>query len=126
MLKSIRFGTFYFFFGTMPDLTLLLSTVLNSSLNSVLNCSQLLSSSQALNANLILTLVFCVILFVWVLFFVPETRGVRIEEMDKLFGGSEGKEDIERIRAIRESLGLVAVTEASDKKDHLVNQEHIE
>jgi len=45
MLRSITFGTFYFF------------------------------------------LVFCLILIVWVYFCVPETKGLRIEEMDKIFGG---------------------------------------
>lgn len=81
MLKSITFGTFYFF------------------------------------------LAFCVILFFWVLFAVPETRGkhiaftlakkvqltwigVPIEEMDKLFGGNAGDEDLRRIAHIQQRLGF--------------------
>jgi hypothetical protein len=55
---------------------------------------------------LILYIVFCVILLVWVYFCVPETKGVRIEEMDKLFGGNQGESDMQRIAAIRQRLGL--------------------
>lgn len=50
---------------------------------------------------------FCVILIVWVFFFVPETKGVRIEEMDKLFGGNQGSADMARMATIRRELGLV-------------------
>ncbi|KAJ8133442.1 hypothetical protein O1611_g191 [Lasiodiplodia mahajangana] len=49
---------------------------------------------------------FCVVIFFWVLFWVPETKGVRIEEMDKLFGGNNGAEDIQRMDAIRQRLGV--------------------
>ncbi|CCF41315.1 sugar transporter [Colletotrichum higginsianum] len=52
-------------------------------------------------------LAFCVILIVWVFFFVPETKGVRIEEMDKLFGGNQGSADMARMVTIRRELGLV-------------------
>lgn len=49
-------------------------------------------------------LAFCVILFFWVLFFVPETRGVPIEEMDRIFGGDSGHQDLQRIEAIRRTM----------------------
>lgn len=49
---------------------------------------------------------FCIILFVWVYFAVPETKGVRIEEMDKIFGGNQGEADMQRIRDIRSRLGI--------------------
>ncbi|KAK1691019.1 sugar transporter [Colletotrichum godetiae] len=52
-------------------------------------------------------LAFCVILVVWVYFFVPETKGVRIEEMDKLFGGNQGEADMIRMANIRQQLGLI-------------------
>ncbi|KAI3538409.1 sugar transporter [Colletotrichum filicis] len=52
-------------------------------------------------------LAFCVILIVWVYFFVPETKGVRIEEMDKLFGGNQGEADMSRMAIIRQQLGLI-------------------
>jgi hypothetical protein len=37
---------------------------------------------------------------------LPETKGVGIEEMDKLFGGNQGEADINRMRDIRGRLGL--------------------
>ncbi|GKT75985.1 general substrate transporter [Colletotrichum tofieldiae] len=57
-------------------------------------------------------LAFCIVLIVWVFFFVPETKGVRIEEMDKLFGGNQGAADMTRMAIIRRDLGL-----ASDEGD---------
>jgi hypothetical protein len=51
-------------------------------------------------------IVFCVILVVWVYFFVPETKGRRIEEMDEIFGGNQGVEDMARIADIRRRLGI--------------------
>jgi hypothetical protein len=41
-----------------------------------------------------------------VFFFVPETKGVGIEEMDKLFGGSQGEADVARMADIRRRLGI--------------------
>ncbi|KAG7050138.1 sugar transporter [Colletotrichum scovillei] len=52
-------------------------------------------------------LAFCVVLIVWVYFFVPETKGVRIEEMDKIFGGNQGEADMIRMAIIRQQLGLI-------------------
>lgn len=75
MLKSITFGTFYFF------------------------------------------LVFCLILIVWVYFYVPETKGLRIEEMDKIFGENKGAEDVARIEDIRRRLGMIGGTESLDGSD---------
>jgi hypothetical protein len=75
MLKSITFGTFYFF------------------------------------------LVFCLILIVWVYFCVPETKGLRIEEMDQIFGGNQGVEDMARISDIRRRLGIVGNDREGDFKD---------
>lgn len=51
-------------------------------------------------------LAFCVILFFWVLFFVPETRGIPIEQMDQVFGGTQGQRDLERMARIRARLGI--------------------
>ncbi|KAJ5361709.1 hypothetical protein N7541_002553 [Penicillium brevicompactum] len=51
-------------------------------------------------------LAFCVILFVWVMFLVPETKGVPIEEMDLLFGGNQGQEDLARMLTVRARLGV--------------------
>lgn len=62
---------------------------------------------------------FCLFLGVWVYFFVPETKGVRIEEMDKLFGGNQGVEDMQRIANIRLQLGLVSGDMEKDKAGHI-------
>jgi hypothetical protein len=63
--------------------------------------------------------VFCIILLVWVFFCVPETKGVRIEEMDKLFGGNQGEADMQRIADIRRRLGITgtrsSISEAADE-----------
>lgn len=72
MLKSITFGTFYFF------------------------------------------LVFCLILIVWVYFCVPETKGLRIEEMDQIFGGNQGVEDMARIADIRRRLGITRAADGDE------------
>lgn len=52
-------------------------------------------------------LFFCVVVFFWVLFCVPETRGIPIENMDRLFGGSQGQEDLKRMARIRARLGIL-------------------
>lgn len=50
--------------------------------------------------------VFCIILLVWVYFCVPETKGVSIEAMDKVFGGNQGSVDLARMAEIRRRLGI--------------------
>ncbi|KAH7001016.1 sugar transporter [Ilyonectria destructans] len=62
---------------------------------------------------------FCLFLGVWVYFFVPETKGVRIEEMDKLFGGNQGVEDMQRIANIRLQLGIVSGDMEKDTAGHI-------
>ncbi|KAG9231085.1 hypothetical protein BJ875DRAFT_487343 [Amylocarpus encephaloides] len=46
-------------------------------------------------------LVFCISLFVWVYFCVPETKGLPIEEIDKILSGYQGAEDIACIADVR-------------------------
>ncbi|KAK4938324.1 hypothetical protein LTR10_021208 [Elasticomyces elasticus] len=78
MLRSITFGTFYFF------------------------------------------LVFCILLGLWTYFCVPETKGVPIEEMDKIFGGNTGEADLRRIADIRARLSSMdgrQVREADIKEE---------
>ncbi|KAL4799974.1 general substrate transporter [Aspergillus venezuelensis] len=53
-------------------------------------------------------LAFCVFLFIWVWFFVPETKNVRMEQMDNIFGGNQGEQDMLRMADIRRRLGLAA------------------
>ncbi|KAF3762041.1 general substrate transporter [Cryphonectria parasitica EP155] len=45
------------------------------------------------------------IVFVW--FFVPETKGKTLEEMDQVFGSKSSEEDIEVLAAIQEEVGLL-------------------
>jgi len=57
------------------------------------------------------------------MFFVPETKGVPIEEMDKLFGGNQGQEDLRRMMSVRVRLGItgedVNMTKAKEiDEDH--------
>ncbi|KAK9319171.1 general substrate transporter [Lipomyces orientalis] len=47
---------------------------------------------------------FCVILFVWVFFFLPETKGVPMEEMDIIWGGNQAAEDLERMARVMAEL----------------------
>lgn len=49
-------------------------------------------------------------------FFVPETRGRRIEEMDEVFGGNQGVEDMARIADIRRRLGIESLSESASHK----------
>ncbi|KAF7550240.1 hypothetical protein G7Z17_g5846 [Cylindrodendrum hubeiense] len=72
----------------------------------------------AIGTNWLSNVGFCLFLGVWVFFFVPETKGVRIEEMDKLFGGNQGVEDMERIANIRLQLGIVTGDMEKDNSGH--------
>ncbi|KAJ5312166.1 hypothetical protein N7508_002996 [Penicillium antarcticum] len=58
-----------------------------------------------------LFLAFCVILIVRVTFFVPETKGVPIEEMDKRFGRNQGQAYLKRIMEIRSRLDIPSAEE---------------
>jgi hypothetical protein len=49
---------------------------------------------------------FCLLMFLWVFFFVPETRYKSLEEMDMVFGDNTGQVDQERMRGIMQELGL--------------------
>ncbi|GAW20866.1 hypothetical protein ANO14919_103780 [Xylariales sp. No.14919] len=61
---------------------------------------------------------FCVLLFIWVFFWVPETKGIRIEEMDKLFGGNTGADDVKRMSEIQEQLRISeAIADANKVQD---------
>ena len=43
---------------------------------------------------------------VWVHFCLPETKGVSLEEMDKVFGSRTGEEDAIMLAEAREEIGL--------------------
>jgi hypothetical protein len=72
--------------------------------------------------------VFCLLMFLWVLLLVPETRYK--EEMDIVFGDNSGQIDQERMREIMTEVGLEqngpgrvasigAVTEEDVKAEHV-------
>jgi MFS family permease len=101
MLRTITFGTFYFF------------------------------------------LVFCIALGIWTYFCVPETKGkcaatmlwfwqklmcigVPIEEMDKLFGGNAGQEDLRRIADVRARLGGLSENNIVIKDEEKGGMVHLE
>lgn len=54
-------------------------------------------------------LISCLILIVWTYFFVPETIGVPIEEMDAGFGRNQDGSDMERMVDIRRRFGIPQV-----------------
>lgn len=60
----------------------------------------------------------------FIIFFVPETKGLTLEEMDDLFGNSQGlaKADEERQLAIHRRLGLIN-SYSDEKADHKSLQE---
>jgi hypothetical protein len=43
--------------------------------------------------------------------FVPETKGVPIEEMDKIFGENQGHADVQRIVKVPNRLGILSAEE---------------
>lgn len=49
---------------------------------------------------------FCLLMFLWVWFLVPETRYKTLEEMDLVFGDNLGQVDQERMREIMAEIGL--------------------
>ncbi|KAK5211553.1 Quinate permease [Exophiala xenobiotica] len=74
--------------------------------------------------------VFCLLMFLWVLLLVPETRYKSLEEMDIVFGDNSGQVDQERMREIMTEVGLEqngpgrvasigAVTEEDVKTEHV-------
>lgn len=67
--------------------------------------------------------VFCLFLLVWVYFWVPETKGVRIEEMDKIFGGNQGEQDVKRLADIRQRLGITLFESENTEKGEVMEIE---
>ena len=62
-------------------------------------------------------------------FFVFPKREIPIEDMDSLFGGSQGQEDLERIAHIRVRLGITLEdleTFSFDRKDKYVDVPAVE
>lgn len=57
---------------------------------------------------------FCLLMFLWVWFLVPETRYKSLEEMDAVFGDNLGQADQERMREIMSEIGLDPATGGQD------------
>ncbi|KAF7298534.1 MFS domain-containing protein [Mycena indigotica] len=51
----------------------------------------------------------CFAAYLWATYTVPETAGVTLEDMDRVFGGDAGREDRVRRRELEEEMGLHAV-----------------
>lgn len=43
---------------------------------------------------------------VWIYFFLPETKGATLEEMDRVFGSNTGEEDAAMLEEARRDVGL--------------------
>jgi hypothetical protein len=59
---------------------------------------------------------------VWVHFCLPETRGVSLEEMDKVFGSRTGEEDAIMLAEARHDIGLSTTLENDAIKSAVVNE----
>ncbi|KAF7293432.1 FAD-binding-3 domain-containing protein [Mycena indigotica] len=51
----------------------------------------------------------CFVAYLWATYTVPETAGVTLEDMDRVFGGDAGREDRVRRRELEEEMGLRAM-----------------
>ncbi|KAF7288735.1 MFS domain-containing protein [Mycena indigotica] len=51
----------------------------------------------------------CFVAYLWATYMVPETAGVTLEDMDRVFGGDAGREDRVRRRELEEEMGLRAM-----------------
>lgn len=49
---------------------------------------------------------FCLLMFLWVTFLVPETKNRTLEEMDQVFKDNAAAADAERMGRIRREIGL--------------------
>ncbi|KAK9459714.1 general substrate transporter [Lipomyces oligophaga] len=62
---------------------------------------------------------FCIILIFWTYFLIPETKGVAIEDMDKIWGGNSAAEDVRRLELITKEVGSnTSWTSGYDKASH--------
>lgn len=59
---------------------------------------------------------FCLLMFLWVYFFLPETRYKTLEEMDEVFGDNSATVDRERMQEIMVEVGLEPVSHQTDQR----------
>ncbi|KAK9452502.1 general substrate transporter [Dipodascopsis uninucleata] len=70
---------------------------------------------------------FCLLMFLFVLFILPETRYKTLEEMDIVFGDNSGAVDLERMQAVLAEVGLEHdPVQAKTEEIKLSGSEHIE
>jgi hypothetical protein len=60
---------------------------------------------------------FCLLAFASTYFFIPETRGKTLEDMDLVFGDTEAYEEKERIRGIEAQLRGVHIDGTENEKE---------
>lgn len=67
--------------------------------------------------------VFLAIGIVWVWFFIPETKGATLEEMDRVFKSHSGEEDARMLAEARRDVGLTHELEGSAEKAVLAEKD---
>jgi sugar transport protein len=65
---------------------------------------------------------FCLLMFLWVLFMVPETRFKSLEEMDLVFGDNSGQVDRQRMNEVMAEVGLESESDDLQEKWDTFNQ----
>ncbi|KAH8803545.1 general substrate transporter [Xylogone sp. PMI_703] len=68
---------------------------------------------------------FCLIAFTFTYFFIPETQGKTLEDMDMVFGDMTAHEEKERIKAIEAQLRGVTVDGLDAEKGGVIEQEEV-
>jgi hypothetical protein len=69
---------------------------------------------------------FCLLAFAFTYFFIPETRGKTLEDMDLVFGDTAAHEEKERIRTIEAQLRGVHVDGTQNEKETALTEQHEE
>ena len=67
--------------------------------------------------------VFLAIGIVWVWFFIPETKGATLEEMDRVFKSHSGEEDAQMLAEARRDVGLTPQLEVEAEKAVLTEKD---
>ena len=69
---------------------------------------------------------FCLLMFLWVFFLVPETRYKTLEEMDLVFKDNTGQKDQERMRKVMAELGAATPPNEAEVSINSVARKSIE
>jgi uncharacterized membrane protein len=76
---------------------------------------------------------FCLLMFLWVFFFLPETRYKTLEEMDEVFGDNSATVDRERMQEIMGEIGLEQtphqigerLSDEKDREEYMENTKNV-